>query len=345
MKTIWMAILASFAFVITSPSRAAAEKPLFASSDQIRIAIQAPLWTLINDRSNKGSIAGTLTDPGGQKVPISLELRGITRRTSDVCDFPPLKVSFTAPPPATSLFAGQKKLKLVTHCKNSAAFQQYVLLEYATYRMYNLLTPRSFRVRLANIDYSDSSGRPIASRVGYFMEDLKDVAHRNGLKVVHAPDRIPTTYLSPPDAARYALFEHMIGNHDWSMRAGPAGADCCHNAELIGAAGPGTTIPIPYDFDFSGLVGTPYATPPAELDISDVRQRFYRGYCMHNNDVVAEAAQMRAMQPQILGVLRQVPGLDAHTQQRAASYLQGFFNEIGNQGTFSSRILNHCIHA
>jgi hypothetical protein len=343
MKSKWILGFTCLALAITPPSQAATEKPLFESSDEMHIAIQAPLWSLIKDRSNRTSIPGTLTDPNGQSLPISLALRGITRRTSEICDFPPLRVNFTAPPPPNSPFAGQKKLKLVTHCKNSASFQQYVLLEYAAYRMYNLLTPRSFRVRLASIDYRDATGHPIASNLGYFIEDLSDVAHRNGLKVTHAPARIPTTYLSSPDAARYALFEDMIGNHDWSMRAGPAGSDCCHNAELIGVAGPGTTIPIAYDFDFSGFVNTPYATPPAELDISDVRQRFYRGYCMHNKDVVAAAAQMRSAEPQILGVLSQVPGLDAHSQQRGASYLQGFFVEIGNDSTFNSRILNHCV--
>ncbi len=339
----WIAALASIALAFAAPATAKGNKPLFEAADPIHIAIEAPLWRLINNRSNQASVQGTLIDPVGQRLPVSLALRGITRRTSDVCDFPPIRVVFTAPPPPTSLFAKEKKLKLVTHCKNSPAFQQYVLLEYAAYRMYNLLTSRSFRVRLANVDYRDSNGQPIVSRIGYFLEELSDVAHRNGMKAVHAGDRIPINYLSPADAARYALFEEMIGNHDWSMRAGPAGKNCCHNAELIGAASPGAAIPIPYDFDFSGYVNTPYATPPAELDISDVRQRFYRGYCAHNQDAIGVAAQMRSAQPQMIAVLSQVPGLEPRTQQRAASYLQGFFDEIGNPSTFASRILNHCV--
>ena len=125
-----------------------------------------------------------------------------------------------------------------------------------------------------------------------------------------AGERIPIADLSAPDAARYALFQHMIANHDWSMRAGPVGKNCCHNAELIGPLAPGQTIPIPYDFDFSGFVGAPYATPPSELDITDVRQRLYRGYCIHNADVMAAARQMRDARPQILAVLTEVPGLD-----------------------------------
>lgn len=342
-----LAFIAAIALALTtSPAAAAAgEKSLFAASDPIHLAIQAPLWSLINNRGSEASIPGTLTDPAGQKLPVAIELRGITRRTSDVCDFPPLRITFTAPPPAASVFAGQKKLKLVNRCRNSASFQQLILLEYAAYGMYNAITPRSFRARLAAIDFSDPAGRPIASHTGFFLEDLDDVAHRNGLKQVHAPERIPVSYLSPADAAHFALFEEMIGNHDWSMRAGPTGHDCCHNAELIGAAAPGQTIPVPYDFDFSGLVSAPYAGPPPELDIADVRQRFYRGYCPHNGAVVAAAAQMLQQQAQIVGVLNKVPGLDPRLQQRAATYLQGFFAEISDPGKMNSRILNHCIRA
>jgi len=340
-----MRLIAQFACIalgLSAPARAA-ERPLFGTSDKIHISIQAPLKSLIGNRQYQGKISGTLVDPSGQNLPITLALRGITRRTSEVCDFPPLRVEFATPPPPTSIFAGQKKLKLVTHCRNTSAFRQYVLLEYSAYRMYNLLTPRSLRARLADIDYREADGRPLASQIGFFIEDVDEAAHRNGMKQVKGPDRIPFNWLSSPDAARYALFEHMIGNHDWSMRAGPVGQHCCHNAELIGVGAPGQTIPIPYDFDFSGLVDTPYASPPAELNITDVKERFYRGYCAHNADVVGAARQMRAEQSQIIGVLAQVPGLDPRSQGRAASYLNQFFAQIDNDADVSSKVVRRCL--
>jgi hypothetical protein len=270
-------------------------------------------------------------------------LRGITRRTPEICDFPPLRVDFTTPPPATSVFAGQRRLKLVTHCRSTPSFQQNLLLEYAAYQMYNVLTPRSFQVRLANIDYRNTDGRPIVARAGFFIEDLDDVAKRNGTRELHAPDRIPVADLSPPDAARYALFQHMIANHDWSMRAGPVGEDCCHNAKLIGTLGPGTVIPIPYDFDFSGLVSASYAQPPEELRIGSVRQRYYRGYCSHNPQAAAEAARMRAQRPAMLAALAQVPGLEERTRSRAVSFLDGFFADIATDASVSSKITGRCV--
>jgi hypothetical protein len=336
--------IAAGLLAIAAPCAAQTPKPLFAASDTLRLTIQAPLSNLIHNRETRQAIGGTLTDPAGNALPINIALRGITRRTSEICDFPPLRIDFTTPPPATSIFAGQRRLKLVTHCRSSASFQQNLLLEYAAYRMYNVLTPRSFLVRLASVDYRNPDGRPIISRTGFFIEDLDDLAKRNGARELHAPERIPIAYLSPPDAARYALFQHLISNHDWSMRAGPVGDDCCHNARLIGTLGPGTVIPVPYDFDFSGLVSASYAMPPDELRLGSVRQRFYRGYCSHNLQAAAIAAQMRAARPAILAALTQIPGLEDKTRTRATAYLEGFFADIATDASVA-KILNRCVAA
>ncbi len=60
-----------------------------------------------------------------------------------------------------------------------------------------------------------------ASRWGFFIEDLDDAARRNGLVEAEVGDRILSSQLDPRRAARMALFEYMIGNLDWSMRAAP----------------------------------------------------------------------------------------------------------------------------
>ena len=114
-------------------------------------------------------------------------------------------------------------------------------------------------------------------------------------------------------------------------------------SQLIGPLGPGTTIAIPYDFDFSGLVDAPYASAPDELRINSVRERKYRGYCAHNAEALAAARQMREMRPQMIAALTSVPGLDPGTQKKAISYLDGFFATDGSDADAQAKILNRCV--
>ena len=338
-------LLVSLSMLVAAPAAAAGPKPLFETNDPIHITIRGPIKTLVQTRSTT-PVAGTLTTPTGESLPIALSVRGITRRKSEICDFPPLRVEFTRPPPPTSLFAGQRRLKLSTHCNNSASYQQYALLEYAAYRMYNVVTPLSFRVRLANVDYVQDDGRPVISRVGFFIEDADDIAKRNGLRELHAPSLIPVATLSPVDSARYAIFEHMIANHDWSMRANVQGEDCCHNSKLVGRGGlgPGEAMPIPYDFDFSGLVSAPYAGPPPDFGIATVRDRYFRGYCAHAAQFGPVAAQFRAARPQILAALASTPQLDEKNLRRASAFVDQFFAKIATDRDVAANLVKRCIN-
>src|SRR6476646_438793 len=169
-------------------ANAAQPTPLFASDAPIQVTIRGPMGTLASNRAEVPRPATMIVD--GVTYPITLSPRGITRKTNDICDFPPLRVTLTQAAPPGSLFQHQRRLKLVTHCKRSADFQQKVLLEYSAYRIFNLMTPLSFRARLANIDYVDDSGHPYLSRVGYFIEDFSDVAKRNGMTQAHMPSMI-----------------------------------------------------------------------------------------------------------------------------------------------------------
>ncbi len=244
-----------------------------------------------------------------------------------------------------SFFERQKRLKLVTHCRPSAQHQQYVLLEYAVYRMFNALSPHGLRARLGTFDYVETSGKVVASRLGFFTEDPDDAASRNDLKAATVGPLVRAAQLDPGAAARAALFEYMIGNTDWSMRQAPPGGECCHNFRILGAANAQTgLIPIPYDFDSSGFVNAPYAAPAEQLGLSSVRDRQYRGYCMHNAQALAAAAEFRAKKPQVMAALASVPELDEGRQRGAAAYIEGFFREIATDEDVRKRVLKTCIN-
>jgi len=318
--------------------------PLFTSDAPIALTIRGPLGSIAKGAERSPTPRdGTLALAGNaENHAVRLTARGITRRRKETCQFPPLRVEFPQPPAATSLFAGQRRLKLVTHCRPAEGFQQHLLLEYAAYRIFNLITPLSFRARLATIDYLDQDGRPLTRRYGFFIEDLDDLARRNGLKEARVGDRIPSVQLEGQQSARFALFEYMIGNLDWSMRAGPAGEGCCHNGRLLAGNGAYYT-PVPYDFDYSGLVDAPYAVPPEHFKISSVRTRVYQGYCRHNAAALLAAADIRAKRPAVEALFGQVPGMDQRTRRGAVAYLARFFEDIATDASVQARVLKKCV--
>lgn len=320
-------------------------KPLFASDVPIQIKIQGPVGAIVRRAADSVApqAATLIVSSGSESLPIRLSARGLSRRTGGICNFPPLRVEFTQPPPAQSLFAGQKRLKLVTHCQSSPGYQQHLLLEYSAYRIFNLLSPLSYKVRLATVDYAETSGKVTTSRRGFFIEDLDDLAKRNGLTEARVGDRILATQLEASQAARVALFQYMIGNLDWSMRAGPAGEGCCHNSRLLTGRGP-QLVPVSYDYDYSGLVDAPYALPPDGFSIKSVRNRVYQGYCRLNPQALEAAADFRAKRPAIEAIYSQTPDFSDRTRAKALAYLGSFFDQIATDDLVRTKILKDCIN-
>jgi hypothetical protein len=335
-------LVALAAVALTAPARAQQPAtPLFAGDMPLRLTLQGPLAAIVRDRQNENARPGMLT-LDGQTFPVGLSPRGITRRAPDICDFPPLRVDVRSAPEG-SLFAGHRRLKLVTHCKKNEGHQQHVLLEYLAYRIYNLLTPQSFRARLAIIDYRDGDGLSVATRYGFLIEDIYHVGQRNGFTQARTPDVVPASTLSAREAARAAMFQYMIGNLDFSMRAGPDGEGCCHNFRLMQKGSNPALVPVPYDFDFSGFVDAPYATPPAEIEVANVRVRKYRGYCAHNAHALTTAADLRAKRGQIYALITGLPELQPARARKATAYLDQFFSQIQTDDSTRTRVLKGCV--
>ncbi len=340
----WPLAALLFALAAAPALSQGAPKPLFASDAPIQFKIQGPIDRVVNraERSTAPEEATLVLASTVETLPIRLSARGLSRRTGDICQFPPLRIEFAQRPAETSLFAGQRRLKLVTHCRSSASFQQHLLMEYAAYRLFNQVTPLSYRVRLARVDYAEPGGKVSISRWGFLIEDVDDVARRNGLSEARVPDRIDASLLAPRHAARLALMQYMIGNLDWSMRAGAEGEGCCHNSRLLRGAG-AQLVPVAYDFDYSGLVDAPYALPPEQVPVRSVRTRYYMGYCRHNGEAIAAAAELRAKRSAIEATLSQIPDLSDRTRRQALSYLGGFFADIATDESLRTKVLKDCI--
>jgi len=212
-------------------------------------------------------------------IPVSLRARGNFRRAN--CYFPPLKIYLKKNLVKGSLFQGHKQLKLVLPCLLQNRGNDDIVKEYLAYKIYEELSEVHFKTRLVSIEYIDNRDKklelhPLTSflpqkkleelynyegeeafafrkpktykLMSILIEDDKVVAKRNNAKLMKR-------YVHPLNQGEMAsitnsFFQFMIGNTDFSTAYQ-------HNQKLLFKDL--KTIPLPYDFDMSGLVDASYA--------------------------------------------------------------------------------------
>ena len=195
----------------------------------------------------------------------------------------------------------------------------------------------------AEVDYVEArTGSVRIRRLGFLVEDVDELADRNGLKDAKT-DKIERAQLDGSAAARSDLFQYMIGNQDWSNRQAAAGMNCCHNIKLLEASAGALRdlVPVAYDFDSSGFVDAPYALPPTEVPITTVT-RYYRGLCQFNAQVIEAAQHTLERRADLLASVGSTPFLSEQSKGSATRYLETFFDEIANPGKLNRRILGYC---
>jgi hypothetical protein len=324
----------------TSPPR------LFDDNSEMAVTLTGPWRTISNYRMRDARYPArlTYTGAGGQQhtLDVEVEPRGISRRER-LCDFPPLKVYFDKKQAKGTEFRGNGSLKLVTYCKNRDMYEQYYLKEYMAYRIYNLVTGYSFRVRPMTIEYKDSeSKRWSVTRFSFLIEDVDDVAGRNGLKKLAVP-KISYKTLDPVETGKLGLFQFMIGNVDYATNEGPKDGSCCHNTRLIGTGDYETPrYSIPYDFDSTGLVDAHYAHPPELLKLRNIRQRLYRGFCLSNDELPRAVALFNGKKQEILDLFRNEARLSNHNRKKAVRYIEDFYGIINDPVEFEKQVTGKC---
>ena len=270
----------------------------------------------------------------GSKYSGPIELHGRGKLRFDYCDPPPLMLYFKTKQPSGLRNLG--KLKLVWSCRGSDYYDQLVVKEYLIYRMYNLLTPLSLRVRLLNIQFIDSAknGNPL-SRKGFLIEDIDELARRNGCREYEDTSLIPME----TNQRQYALvtvFQYMVANTDWSVSN-------YQNIKMVVSDTAHKMVPfvVPYDFDNSGLVNAEYAVPNEKLPIETVRERYNKGVSLKKSDIDAVRNLFMEKRDSILLMVEQCPELKASHKKDMLNYLAAFFKELENEVLFNNIFLKH----
>jgi hypothetical protein len=143
----------------------------------------------------------------------------------------------------------------------------------------------------------------------------------------------PIGRLDPLQTVFMAVFQYFVGNTDWSVRA-------LHNIILL-ADSLGHIMPVPYDFDWAGVIGTRYAQPDTSLPIKRVQERLYAGYCGAVEDFDQIFARFRQHRPAIEALYDLEPLEHGH-RERARRYYADFFRLIDDPRRVRREMLTSC---
>lgn len=271
------------------------------------------------------------------------------RLNPNTCGFPPLRLDFPRSQVEGTVFAGQNRLKLVTHCQDGRAeYEQYVLQEYLAYRVFNLLTDVSFQVRLVRGTYVDTDAkRDTITRYGFLIENDSMLGIRTGAGVpVHVPT-VPPAWVDPEYLALVEVFQYLIGNPDWSAFArSPDQDECCHNTVPIGSLG-GPVYSVPYDFDITGTVNPRYGNrvfqpQTRNLGIYRIRDRVYRGLCVSAPALPSVFAKFNERREAVYALYSGMADLDAEVLKDTREYLDQFYRTINDPKAVEREFRGRC---
>jgi hypothetical protein len=259
---------------------------LFENDDILHFKLIGKLNNLFNDRNKNMSYHPMLLqykiNDTVSSIHLMVKTRGNFRRIKENCKMPPLMLNFPKTEKMNgSAFKNQKKLKLVVPCQGD----EYVIREWLVYKLYILLTEKSFKAKLVQVEFEDSlMKRSTETHYCILLEDEKKLADRNK-SFVWNRKMLPMKSVEKKEFTKLAVFQYMIGNTDWSV-------PYLQNIKLITNDSTKAPFAIPYDFDHAGIVDAPYAGAAPELEITSIRERIYRGYCEKDKKLFTETFKL-----------------------------------------------------
>ena len=152
---------------------------------------------------------------------------------------------------------------------------------------------------------------------------------------------VPTKQLAPEYSALIGLYQLMVGNTDFSLRRGPQGELCCHNA--VAYLRDGMVLSIPYDFDSTGLVNPPYAEPLPSLGIRRLTQRLYRGYCAVEEHIPAAGELISSKRDEIFALVETFDDLPNLQRSKVRKFLDGYFETWDDPKRREKQITKKCL--
>ena len=321
--------------VLVARRTEAQNRKLFQDGPPLEFTLTSAFSLINGERApnNAKQFPGVLTADGAD-ILVTLGSRGHLRLKSQTCEFVPIKMVLPRDQLAGTMFEGQTTLKLGTHCRSDRDVDQYVIREYLAYKLASLVTPFSFRARLARATYVDArSKKKLSTHSALFLEHENDVARRLGGREARVPHMVFNQF--DADAlTTMMLLEYMLGNTDYSIWT-------LHNVVIVQDKRR-KFFPVPYDFDLSGMVHAPYAAPDPRLSLKSVTDRLYRGPCRTIEAINTAAEPFRAHRSEMMAAIDAVGELNREHKREMKDYLDSFFERIATTQSIKRTFVDGC---
>jgi hypothetical protein len=274
-------------------------------------------------------------DEQWDSLDVKIRARGNYRRAH--CYFPPLKIKMKKAVAKGTMFKGNKELKLVMPCVQSNSTLDNIIKEYMAYKIFEEISPFHFKTRMVDLEYIELRGKKskVHNIKGFLIEDIDKVAKRENCKKM----KRSVHPLEQDDicAAQNDFFQYMIGNTDYSTAYQ-------HNQKLVFTADY-RTVPLPYDFDMSGLVDASYAVVSQVqgevLSIESVTERLFRGF--ERDEAVFQTVRKQYLEKkgrifEVIDGLK--PQFDNEKEfEIARNFIEDFYKVLSDDSKFNNEIV------
>jgi hypothetical protein len=314
---------------------------LFEEDKIIKITLRFDLSTYFRtkpkDEYLKANITFNLSKTDSISKNIKLRTRGYFR--NQYCTFPPIELNFKKADFGYKDLNSISKLKLAVQCGSGKDKEEYIFREYLTYKLFNVLTDTSFRVRLLSINYIDTKkNRKSFKQYGFFIEPVEMITSRTNSFLVKSMN-LTQKSIVPSVMDRLAIFNYMIGNYDWAVPGQ-------HNILILNFPGIdplGRAIAIPHDFDWTGVVNATYAVPAEIVGTENVRERIFTGVCRRKEVFQQDLDLFLKKKQDFYKVINEFPFLSQKAKKDITGYLDEFFDQLeGKKDLILYKLMNSC---
>lgn len=304
---------------------------LFGSQEILEVSLRFDVTTFIRKKPAEEYMDAEIVyhfSPQDSLVnKIRLRSRGKSRNS--ICILPPIRLNFKNCDNRPLDLEGVSNVKLVTHCKDNKNYEDYLIKEYLAYKLYNVVTDTSFRVRLLHIKYVDTGSRGFdCYRYGVAIEPVDVMTAR--LNAIEKEDIVVrTAYINHKVYDKLCLFQYMIGNDDWHLTN-------LHNLKLIESdfGNKSVLAAVPYDFDYSGLVEAYYALPNELYGLQDIRERIYIGPCRSDESIWSLMQFFLDHKAEFYEEIERVNFVNEKQKKKTLNYIDSFYDEYKRDRLF-----------